>query len=88
MQLVWIWALLVGLTVVEVLLAVPRLAAGLFVIVLLGLSVGKTALIVNHFMHLKFSPRVLGWLLFPLLVAFIVSLLAVLPDAVRIGGGL
>lgn len=84
--LVRIWLALLALTLLEVVLAIPRLASVLLLIVLLALSLGKTALIVNYFMHLKFSPRLLGWLLFPLLIAFIASLLALLPDAARIGG--
>jgi len=78
-----IWLLLLGLTLLEVVLAFPRFSPVLFLIILLSLSIGKSVMIMAWFMHLKLAARSLTLLLFPLLAIFIVCLLGFLPDAVR-----
>ncbi|MBI3209725.1 MAG: cytochrome C oxidase subunit IV family protein [Candidatus Solibacter usitatus] len=79
-----IWALLLGLTLAEVALAYPSLAPAVFLLVLLALSVGKSALIIAFFMHLRFASRALTLALFPILIALILLLLGFLPDAQRV----
>ncbi|MCC6367317.1 MAG: cytochrome C oxidase subunit IV family protein [Bryobacterales bacterium] len=83
-QLATVWTALLGFTLVEVGLAYPRLSAVLFLILLLVLSIGKSAMIIGFFMHLKFERRVLTLALFPLLIVFVLVLLALLPDAERL----
>lgn len=78
-----IWIALLVLTMIEVVLALPQFSPVLFLIILLALSVGKSAMIMAWFMHLKLAARSLAWMLFPLLIVFIVALLGFLPDAVR-----
>ncbi|MBI3683285.1 MAG: cytochrome C oxidase subunit IV family protein [Acidobacteria bacterium] len=84
LSLVFVWAALLALTLAEVALAFPRLAPAVFLVGLLVLSTGKSALIVAYFMHMKLAGRRLASVLFPLLIVFILSLLAVLPDAGRL----
>lgn len=79
-----IWVALLGLTVLEVALAFPHLSPVVFLVVLLVLSVGKSAMIVGWFMHLKFEPRTLTYVLIPFLIVCIGLLMAFLPDAQRL----
>ncbi len=81
--LVRIWAALVALTALEVALAYQKLALALFLVVLLGLSIGKAAMIVAWFMHLKFEKRGLALALFVPLIFFILTLFGLLPDSWR-----
>ena len=50
---IWVW--LVVLTLIEIFLAYKPMPIQLMLIVLLGLSIIKAALIVAYFMHLKFE---------------------------------
>jgi len=83
-KLAAIWTALLAFTLLEVALALPRLAPLLFLLVLLGLSIVKSALIIRYFMHMKFAPRALFLALFPILVVFILLLMGFLPDAMRL----
>jgi caa(3)-type oxidase subunit IV len=76
-----IWAALVALTLLEVVLAFPQFSPILFLVILLALSVGKSAMIIAWFMHMKLAGRSLALLLFPLLIVFVICLLGILPDA-------
>jgi len=77
------WLALLALTAVEVLLALQPFAAALVLTVLLGLSVGKSALILAWFMHLRHERLSLTLALLPVLVTFILVLTGFLPDAAR-----
>lgn len=79
-----IWLALLGLTLLEVALAFPQMSHVVFLIVLLALSAGKSAMIVGWFMHLKFEVRTLTYVLIPFLIVCIALLLAFLPDAQRL----
>lgn len=73
---VLIWVYLAVLTVVEVVVAMlhflPRTA---LILLLVGLAVWKAALVGAYFMHLKFEPRKLLWMvLSPLPLAAILIL--------------
>ena len=79
--MVKVWIGLLALTLIEVLLAYVQLQPTLMLTLLMGFSAVKAAMIMAYFMHLKFDPPALTWLLVPALVATIVVLLAyLLPD--------
>jgi len=79
-----VWGWLLGLTVVEVLLAYRHLSVTVMLVILVGLSVIKAALIISYFMHLRFERLSLFLTLFPALVFCIVLLFTFFPDAMRL----
>ncbi|HEV2315321.1 MAG TPA: cytochrome C oxidase subunit IV family protein [Candidatus Acidoferrales bacterium] len=81
----WVWFWLLILTGVEVLLAYMRLEPHLMLILLIGLSLIKSALIVAYFMHLRFEKIGLFLIIVPTLVFCLVMILIfVFPDSLRI----
>ena len=78
---IWVW--LVGLTLVEIFLAYKPMPIHLMLIVLLGLSIIKAALIVAYFMHLKFERLSLILTIVPMLVVCILLLFVFFPDSYR-----
>lgn len=78
---IWIW--LVVLTLVEIFLAYKPMPIHLMLIVLLGLSIIKAALIVAYFMHLKFERVSLILTIVPMLVVCIMLLFVFFPDSFR-----
>ena len=78
-----VWLALLALTGAEVLLALQPFAAALVLFVLLGLSVGKSALILAWFMHLRHEKLSLTLALLTVLATFILLLAGFLPDAAR-----
>jgi cytochrome c oxidase subunit 4 len=78
----WLW--LVILTGVEVFLAYKQLAVIFMLVLLMGLSVIKAALIVAYFMHLRFERLSLFLTLVPALVLCICLLLIFFPDSYRL----
>jgi len=81
----WVWFWLLILTAVEVLLAYMRLEPHLMLILLIGLSLIKSALIVAYFMHLRFEKLGLFLIIVPTLVFCLVMILIfVFPDSLRI----
>ena len=83
---IWIWVWLVALTLVEILLAYRPMPIHLMLIVLLGLSIIKAALIVAYFMHLKFERLSLILTIIPMLVVCIMLLFVFFPDSFRSAG--
>src|SRR5918996_5887919 len=81
---IWVW--LVGLTLVEIFLAYKPMPIHLMLIVLLGLSIVKAALIVAYFMHLKFERLSLILTIVPMLVVCICLLFVFFPDSFRSAG--
>lgn len=79
-----IWAWLVGLTAVEVVLAYLKTPLFWMLVILLGLSVVKAAMIMAYFMHLKFERLNLVLTLIPALVGTILLLNIFYPDAMRL----
>jgi cytochrome c oxidase subunit 4 len=79
---VWIWLLV--LTAVEVFLAYKQVGLLLMLVILVGLSVIKAALIIAYFMHLKFERFSLFLTLFPMLIFCILLMLIFLGDATRL----
>ncbi len=81
----WVWFWLLILTGVEVLLAYMRLDPHPMLILLVGLSLIKSALIVAYFMHLRFEKIGLFLIIVPSLVFCLVMILIfVFPDSLRI----
>lgn len=82
---VWVWGWLLGLTAVEVFLAYEHLPVNLMLVLLMGLSVIKAALIVAYFMHLRFERLSLFLTLVPALM-FCISLILIFffPDSLRL----
>lgn len=78
-----IWGWLVALTLVEILLAYKPMPIHLMLIVLLGLSIIKAALIVAYFMHLKFERLSLILTIVPMLIVCIMLLFVFFPDSFR-----
>ena len=81
---IWVW--LVVLTLVEIFLAYKPMPIHLMLIVLLGLSIIKAALIVAYFMHLKFERLSLILTIVPMLVVCILLLFVFFPDSFRSAG--
>ena len=75
---------LLGMTLVEVLLAYFKVPLELMLTILLGLSIIKAALIVAYFMHLRFERISLMLTLVPMLVVCICLLLIFFPDSFRL----
>ena len=81
----WVWFWLLILTGIEVLLAYLRLEPHVMLVLLVGLSLVKSALIVAYFMHLRFEKIGLFLIIVPSLVFCLVMILIfVFPDSLRI----
>jgi cytochrome c oxidase subunit IV len=81
----WVWFWLCCLTGIEVLLAYLRLEPHTMLILLVGLSLVKSALIVAYFMHLRFEKIGLFLIIVPTLVLVLMMILIfVFPDSIRI----
>ena len=78
-----IWILLLVFTGIEVLLAYEQVTPVLMLVILIGLSVIKAALIIAYFMHLKFERFSLFLTLFPMLIFCILMMLVFMPDSMR-----
>src|ERR1051325_1854373 len=81
-----IWGWLVALTLVEFFLVSKPMPIHLMLMVLLGLSIIKEALIVAYFMHLKFERLSLVLTLVPMLIVCIMLLFVFFPDSFRSAG--
>ena len=74
---------LLALTVIEVFLAYIHVPLTLMLIILIGLSLIKAAMIIAYFMHLRFERMSLVLTLIPTLVVCICLLFIVFPDSFR-----
>jgi cytochrome c oxidase subunit 4 len=81
-----IWGWLVALTLVEIFLAYRPMSLVLMLVILMGLSIIKAALIVAYFMHLKFERLSLILTIVPMLVVCICLLFVFFPDSFRSAG--
>ena len=79
---VWVW--LLALTGIEVFLAYEHLPIRLMIVLLMGLSVAKAALIMAYFMHLRFERVNLIATLVPVLVVTISLFAVFFPDSFRL----
>ncbi|HEV2835794.1 MAG TPA: cytochrome C oxidase subunit IV family protein [Pyrinomonadaceae bacterium] len=78
---IWVWLLI--LTLIEIFLAYRPMPIHFMLVILLGLSIIKAALIVAYFMHLKFERLSLILTLVPALVICICLLFVFFPDSFR-----
>ena len=78
---VWFWLLL--LTAFEVFLGYIHLSVIYMLVILMGASIIKAALIVAYFMHLRFERLNLVLTVVPALVICICLLMVVFPDSFR-----
>jgi cytochrome c oxidase subunit 4 len=81
-MIVWFW--LLALTAVEVFLGYEQLELKLMLVLLLGLSVVKAALIIAYFMHLRYERASMAAILMPALIMVIVLMNIFLPDSLRL----
>jgi len=79
---IWVWLLI--LTGVEVFLAYIQFAVNVMLVLLMGLSLVKAALIMAYFMHLRFEKRTLVLTLVPALVVVVSTLAVFFPDSIRL----
>ncbi|MGO8791336.1 MAG: cytochrome C oxidase subunit IV family protein [Terriglobia bacterium] len=80
--IVWFW--LLALTGVEVFLGYKQLELKLMLVLLMGLSIVKAALIIAYFMHLRYEKASMAATLMPALVIVIVLMNVFLPDSLRL----
>jgi cytochrome c oxidase subunit 4 len=78
---IWVWLLL--LTAFEVFLGYVQLPLVYMLVILLGASIIKAALIVAYFMHLRFERLNLVLTIVPAVVICICLLLVFFPDSFR-----
>ena len=78
---VWVW--LLALTGFEVFLGYKHLPVIYMLVILMGVSIVKAALIVAYFMHLRFERLNLILTIVPALVVAICLLLVFFPDSFR-----
>lgn len=83
-QNILIWLGLLVLTAVEVFLAYIHLNLTLMLIILMGLSVIKAAMIMAYFMHLKFERMSLILTIVPALIVLLCLFAIFFPDSFRI----
>src|SRR4051812_14202452 len=77
---------LLAFTLLEVFLAYIHLPLTLMLVILMGLSLIKAAMIIAYFMHLKFERMSLVLTIVPILVVCICLLFIVFPDSFRANG--
>lgn len=83
-QNTFIWIALLALTAGEVLLAYIQVPIHLMLIILMGASIIKAALIVAYFMHLKFERLSLILTIVPTLVVLLCLFAILFPDSFRL----
>jgi cytochrome c oxidase subunit IV len=83
-QNIIVWGALLALTAFEVLLAYIQVPLTIMLIVLMGASIIKAALIVAYFMHLKFERLSLIITIVPTLVVLLCLFAILFPDSFRL----
>jgi cytochrome c oxidase subunit 4 len=79
-----VWGGLLALTAVEVFLAYIQLNLTLMLIIVMGLSIIKAALIMAYFMHLKFERMSFVLTIVPALVVLLCLFAIFFPDSIRL----
>lgn len=79
-----VWFGLLGLTVLEVILAYRQLPLETMLTVLMFLSVIKAALIIAYFMHLRYEQPSLFVTLIPALVFILIMMTVIFADSTRL----
>ena len=83
-QNIIVWGGLLGLTAFEVLLAYIQVPLTFMLIILMGASIIKAALIIAYFMHLKFERLSLILTIVPTLVVLLCLFAILFPDSFRL----
>lgn len=78
-----VWGGLLALTAIEVFLAYIQIPTTLMLIILMGASIIKAALIVAYFMHLKFERLSLILTIVPTIVVLLCLFAVLFPDSFR-----
>jgi caa(3)-type oxidase subunit IV len=78
-----VWIGLVAITAIEVWLGYIHVNPGLMLLLLVGLSIVKAAMIIGFFMHLKYERVQLALWLMPAMVICICLMAIFFPDAAR-----
>ena len=78
-----VWGGLLGLTAIEVFLAYIQIPTTVMLIILMGASIIKAALIVAYFMHLKFERLSLILTIVPTIVVLLCLFAVLFPDSFR-----
>jgi len=79
-----LWAGLLGIVIVEVLLAYAHLRPLALTLSLVALALVEAGVALMYFMHLKYERRILFWSLIPALVFVLVMFDHLWPDAFRV----
>ncbi len=79
-----VWFGLLGLTILEVILAYRQLPLQTMLSILMVLSVIKAALIIAYFMHLRYEQPSLFVTLIPALVFVLIMMTAIFADSTRL----
>ena len=80
---IMVWGGLLALTAIEVFLAYIQIPTTLMLIILMGASIIKAALIVAYFMHLKFERLSLILTIVPTIVVLLCLFAVLFPDSFR-----
>jgi cytochrome c oxidase subunit 4 len=79
-----VWFALLGMTVLEVILAYRSLSLETMFILLMSLSLLKAAMIIAYFMHLRYEQPSLIVTLIPALVYVLIMMTAIFADSERL----
>jgi cytochrome c oxidase subunit 4 len=79
-----VWFVLLALTAVEIFLAYEELPLHIMLILLMGISLIKAAMIVAYFMHLRYERSSLAWTLLPAMIFVLVMMCVFFPDSLRV----
>jgi cytochrome c oxidase subunit 4 len=71
---------LLGLTILEIIVALPTYATWLKAILLIAMALGKASLVAMYFMHLRFERLTLGVIAFTPLVICVFLVFMLTPD--------
>lgn len=83
-EMIIVWGALLALTAIEVFLAYIHINVTLMLIILMGASIIKAALIVAYFMHLKFERLSLILTIVPTIVVLLCLFAILFPDSFRL----
>jgi cytochrome c oxidase subunit IV len=83
-QFFWVWGALLVMTAIEVYLTYQNMQPVRMLMILMGLSLVKAALIIGFFMHMKFELSRMKWLTMCSLVVCLALMMIFFLDALRI----
>jgi cytochrome c oxidase subunit IV len=79
-----VWVMLLALTAIEVFLAYEDLPLHTMLVLLMGISIIKAAMIIAYFMHLRYERSNLAWTLLPAMVFVLGMMVVFFPDSIRV----